>query len=54
MIFFFKRVSFYKQVGGIKEKVLGAHRAGIRRVILPKRNTKDLYEIPNNVKVQCI
>lgn len=37
-------------VGGIKEKVLGAHRAGIRRVILPKRNMKDLYEIPNNVK----
>jgi hypothetical protein len=26
MIFFFKRVSFYKQVGGIKEKVLGAHK----------------------------
>ncbi|XP_060574708.1 lon protease homolog 2, peroxisomal-like [Ruditapes philippinarum] len=37
-------------VGGIKEKVLAAHRAGIRRIILPKRNEKDLQEIPNNVK----
>jgi predicted S18 family serine protease len=42
---------FIVQVGGIKEKVLAAHRAGIRRVILPKRNEKDLQEIPNNVKV---
>ncbi|XP_064599165.1 LOW QUALITY PROTEIN: lon protease homolog 2, peroxisomal-like [Liolophura sinensis] len=37
-------------VGGIKEKVLAAHRAGIRRILLPKRNAKDLNEIPNNVK----
>jgi len=37
-------------VGGIKEKVLAAHRAGITRVILPKRNEKDLHEIPNNVQ----
>jgi predicted S18 family serine protease len=42
---------FIVQVGGIKEKVLAAHRAGIRRIILPKRNEKDLQEIPNNVKV---
>ncbi|KAL5022013.1 hypothetical protein ScPMuIL_001168 [Solemya velum] len=37
-------------VGGIKEKVLAAHRAGIYRVILPKRNEKDLHEIPPNVR----
>ncbi|KAH9515489.1 Lon protease-like protein 2 [Bulinus truncatus] len=37
-------------VGGIKEKVLAAHRAGIWRVILPQRNVKDLYEIPDNIK----
>ncbi len=33
-------------VGGIKEKVIAAHRAGIRRVMLPRRNRKDLTEIP--------
>ena len=33
-------------VGGIKEKVLAAHRAGIKRVILPERNAKDLVELP--------
>jgi len=37
-------------VGGIKEKVLAAHRAGIRTIILPEENTKDLEEIPRNVK----
>ena len=36
-------------VGGIKEKVLAAHRAGIRRVILPKANEKDLRELPQSV-----
>ena len=36
-------------VGGIKEKVLAAHRAGIRRVILPKANEKDLRELPESV-----
>ena len=37
-------------VGGIKEKVLAAHRAGIRQVILPKENDKDLREIPESVR----
>lgn len=39
------------QVGGIKEKVLAAHRAGIRRVILPKKCEKDLVDIPSSIKV---
>jgi ATP-dependent Lon protease len=39
-------------VGGIKEKVLAAHRAGIRRVILPKANRKDLHEVPEEVRNQ--
>jgi ATP-dependent Lon protease len=37
-------------VGGIKEKVLGAHRAGIRVVVLPEENQKDLDEVPENVR----
>jgi ATP-dependent Lon protease len=37
-------------VGGIKEKILAARRAGIRRVILAKANQKDLRELPENVK----
>lgn len=36
-------------VGGIKEKILAAHRAGIKTVILPKENEKDLKEIPESV-----
>uniref|UniRef100_A0A1B6E326 Lon protease homolog n=1 Tax=Clastoptera arizonana TaxID=38151 RepID=A0A1B6E326_9HEMI len=41
-------------VGGVKEKVLAAHRAGYRRVILPKRSSKDLFYIPENVKNDMI
>jgi len=37
-------------VGGIKEKVMAAHRAGIERIILPKRNQKDLRDVPDEVK----
>ena len=37
-------------VGGIKEKVLAAHRAGIKTIIMPKENKRDLDEIPVNVK----
>ncbi|HEU4684101.1 MAG TPA: endopeptidase La [Nitrospira sp.] len=37
-------------VGGIKEKVLAAHRAGVKRIILPKANEKDLKEIPEEVR----
>ncbi len=37
-------------VGGVKEKVLAAHRAGIKRVILPERNTADLDEVPEEVR----
>lgn len=37
------------EVGGIKEKVIAAHRAGIKTVILPKNNKKDLEDIPKDV-----
>ncbi len=37
-------------VGGIKEKVLAAHRAGMKKVILPKENEKDLEEVPQEIK----
>ncbi|XP_069868020.1 lon protease homolog 2, peroxisomal isoform X1 [Dipodomys merriami] len=37
-------------VGGIKDKVLAAHRAGLKQIIIPQRNEKDLEEIPSNVK----
>lgn len=37
-------------VGGIKEKVLAAHRAGVREIILPFANEKDLTDIPQDVK----
>jgi ATP-dependent Lon protease len=37
-------------IGGIKEKVLGAHRAGLRRVLLPRRNEADLDDIPSDLR----
>jgi ATP-dependent Lon protease len=37
-------------VGGIKEKMLGAHRAGIRTIILPAANEKDLFDVPEKVR----
>ncbi|MFH1748095.1 MAG: endopeptidase La [Planctomycetota bacterium] len=37
-------------VGGIKEKVMAAHRAGLKTVILPARNQADLHEVPEDVK----
>src|SRR6202040_39019 len=39
-------------VGGIKEKVLAAHRAGIRTVILPRRNERDLDDVPEALRRQ--
>ncbi len=38
------------EIGGLKEKVLAAHRAGISTVILPKRNRKDLVDVPKDVR----
>ena len=38
------------QIGGLKEKLLAAHRAGIKRVIIPKDNEKDLADIPKKVR----
>ena len=37
-------------IGGVKEKVLAARRAGIKTVLLPKRNEKDLEDVPESVR----
>ena len=37
-------------IGGLKEKLLAAHRAGIKEVLLPKDNEKDLKDLPKKVK----
>ncbi len=37
-------------IGGLKEKLLAAHRAGVKHVIIPKDNEKDLVDIPSKVK----
>ncbi len=39
-------------VGGIKEKILAAHRSGVKKVILPKRNEPDLMQVPQEVRNQ--
>ena len=41
-------------IGGLKEKLLAAHRGGVRTVIIPEENQKDLTEIPDNVKQNLI
>jgi ATP-dependent Lon protease len=37
-------------VGGVKEKILAAHRAGLKTIILPKKNDKDLVDVPKNAR----
>jgi ATP-dependent Lon protease len=39
-------------VGGIKEKLLAAHRAGIKEVLVPARNERDLEDVPKDVRDQ--
>ena len=40
------------EIGGVKEKVLAAYRAGLREVILPKGNEKDLRDVPQEVRAR--
>jgi ATP-dependent Lon protease len=37
-------------IGGVREKVLAAHRAGLKKVIIPKRNMKDLVDVPKRTR----
>ena len=37
-------------IGGLKEKLLAAHRAGVKKVLIPKDNEKDLVDIPQKVR----
>jgi ATP-dependent Lon protease len=41
-------------VGGVKEKVLAAHRSGLKQVILPKRNETDLDDVPEEVRSSLV
>ena len=43
-------LTFFLPIGGLKEKMLAALRAGIKTVIIPLENEKDLAEIPSNIK----
>jgi ATP-dependent Lon protease len=38
------------KIGGLKEKLLAAHRGGVRTVVIPEENSSDLKEIPDNIK----
>ena len=38
------------QIGGLKEKLLAAHRAGVKKVLIPKENEKDLVDVPKKVR----
>lgn len=37
-------------IGGVKEKILAAHRAGLRTIIIPDKNEKDLDEVPKQIR----
>ena len=37
-------------IGGLKEKSISAHRSGIRKIIIPKENEKDIEDIPESVR----
>ena len=37
-------------IGGVKEKLLAAHRGGIKKVVIPKENERDLADVPENIK----
>jgi ATP-dependent Lon protease len=41
-------------IGGLKEKLLAAHRGGIKTVIIPEENERDLKEIPDNIKADLV
>ncbi|MEE9260288.1 MAG: S16 family serine protease, partial [Candidatus Scalindua sediminis] len=44
------------EIGGVKEKVLAAIRAGVKTIVLPKRNEKDFQEIKKEIrdKIKCV
>ena len=40
-------------IGGVREKVLAAHRAGLKTVLLPEKNLKDLHDVPKTVRIRA-
>lgn len=38
-------------IGGLREKSIAAHRSGLKTILIPKDNTKDLEEVPDSVKI---